>query len=214
MFVAYDDDHQVRSKTFQAEVLHKDATLTGRTELWTAARSVIAESPALGHGFASFWQQGNPDAEGLWRTNGIRGRAGFNFHNQVLDTWVDIGEVGLCVLVGALIYVGAGAIWRTVRRPTLSTAFMTSLLAALYLRLPVESTLIGAGTSPPSFDRHRGQRLFEAEEPSRARSPGARRAAPPRRAPWRHGHARPGGCLPARLPSAAVELGFAARRGP
>ena len=69
---AYDDVTKA-AQTFQAEVLHKDATLTGRTELWTAARSVIAESPALGHGFASFWQQGNPDAEGLWRTNGIRG---------------------------------------------------------------------------------------------------------------------------------------------
>jgi exopolysaccharide production protein ExoQ len=140
---AYDDLEQ-SAQTFQAQVLHKDASLTGRTELWTAATSVIAESPVLGHGYNAFWQQGNVDAEALWRTNGIASRTGFNFHNQFLDSRVDLGDVGLVFLVGTLIYVGVGSIWRAITSPTLSTAFTASLLLALYLRLPVESTLIGA----------------------------------------------------------------------
>lgn len=131
------------AQTFQTQTLHKDSTLTGRTELWTAASSVIAESPIIGHGYNAFWQQGNLDAEGLYRANGIGSRYGFNFHNQFLDAQVDLGEIGLCVLIGTLIYVGGGSMWRATISPTLSGAFMASILVALYSRLPIESTLIG-----------------------------------------------------------------------
>jgi exopolysaccharide production protein ExoQ len=131
------------AQTIQTQVLHKDATLTGRTELWTAAQSVIAESPVVGHGYRAFWLQGNLDAEGLWQQFGISARSGFNFHNQFLETWVDLGEVGLCFLVATLVYVGAGSLWRVMTNPTLSSAFMATILVTLYSRLPVESTLVG-----------------------------------------------------------------------
>ena len=89
--------------------------------------------------------------------------------------------------------MGAGAIWRTISRPTLSTAFMTSLLVALYLRLPVESTLIGAWNLSTFLWIAIGVSAYAvAEEPSRARTPEPARGVPARRAPGRHSPARPG----------------------
>ncbi len=142
LLVAKDIAEQVQE--FQMKVLHKDATLTGRTELWTFARSLIAEKPILGHGFAAFWRQGNLDAEGLWQEFAIGERAGYNFHNQFIETQVDLGLVGLLVLVGTLLYIGIPSMWRAIREPSLENAFAVSILIALYIKLPVESVLIGS----------------------------------------------------------------------
>jgi exopolysaccharide production protein ExoQ len=142
LVVASDVVQQVQD--FQIKVLHKDATLTGRTEIWGFARSLIAERPIIGHGFDAFWRQGNEDAEGLWQRFGIGSRMGFNFHNQFVDTQVDFGMVGLVVLVGSLLLVAIPAVWRSIRMPSLGNAFAISILVALYMKLPVESVLIGA----------------------------------------------------------------------
>ena len=142
LVVAKDVVEQVQG--FQVHVLHKDATLTGRTELWTFAQSLISERPLLGHGAAAFWRQGNEDAEGLWQRFGIGARAGFNFHNQFVEAQVDLGIVGLAVLITTLAAVAIPSIWRAIRRPSLGNALATALLIALYVKLPVESTLIGS----------------------------------------------------------------------
>jgi exopolysaccharide production protein ExoQ len=127
-------------------VLHKSASLTGRSELWDFSRSLIAERPLLGHGFSAFWRQGNLDAEGLWQTYGIASRTGINFHNQFVDVSVDVGLVGLGLFVAALIGIGLPTLWRAVVDPSVSTAFMASLLLGVYARLPVETMLLGPWT--------------------------------------------------------------------
>jgi exopolysaccharide production protein ExoQ len=131
-------------QTFQTGILHKDATITGRTELWHAARSVIAENPVLGHGYAAFWQPKNVDAVALAQTTNAVRHIGFNFHDQFVDAWVDMGVVGMVLLTTVLAFVGGVMIWRALRAPDLENAFLVALLLALYLRLPIESTLIGA----------------------------------------------------------------------
>jgi exopolysaccharide production protein ExoQ len=142
LLVAKDVVEQV--EVFQLNVLHKDATLTGRTGLWDFAHSLISERPILGHGFDAFWRQGNVDAEGLWQQFGIGSRMGFNFHNQFVEAQVDLGRVGLCVLIASLMFVGVPLVWRAIREPSLSIAFAVALLVALYIKLPVESVLIGS----------------------------------------------------------------------
>ena len=76
----------------------KDPTLTGRTYLWERAGDFIADNPVLGKGFAAFWLQGIPDAEGLWEYAGIASRSGFNFHNSIIEILVHLGWLGLFVL--------------------------------------------------------------------------------------------------------------------
>jgi exopolysaccharide production protein ExoQ len=132
--------------SFRQNVLHKSSNLTGRSIFWDYSSSLIAEKPIFGHGFSAFWRQGNLDAEGLYRMFGIGTRTGINFHNQFIDVTVDLGLVGLCLFIVFVVAIGFGSLRRALLEPSVSTAFMTSLLFGLYARLPVESTLIGVWT--------------------------------------------------------------------
>lgn len=84
-------------------VFHKDSSLTGRTYLWYRADELIREHPLLGDGYRSFWIQGNIDAEGLWRYAGIDARAGFNFHNTIIEILVSLGSIGLVIFLGIIL---------------------------------------------------------------------------------------------------------------
>jgi exopolysaccharide production protein ExoQ len=84
-------------------VFGKDSTLTGRTYLWSEGIKVALEKPVLGHGFGSFWTEGNPLAERLWEKFFIPNRTGFHFHSMYVQTFVDFGMVGVAVLIALLL---------------------------------------------------------------------------------------------------------------
>lgn len=80
----------------------KDATLTGRTYLWSEGIKVGLENPVLGHGYSAFWVPGQPSAERYWHEFDIVDRSGFHFHNMFIQTFVDLGGAGLmavCLLL-------------------------------------------------------------------------------------------------------------------
>jgi exopolysaccharide production protein ExoQ len=84
----------------------KDATLTGRTDLWPAVLDKIWERPWLGYGYSGFW--GNWDSESvyIWRVTGWDPP---NAHNGMLDILLDLGLLGLgTYLLGFLFGLGRG----------------------------------------------------------------------------------------------------------
>ncbi|KJS40544.1 MAG: polysaccharide polymerase [Roseovarius sp. BRH_c41] len=99
LLVAVNMDALVRTAL---EMMGKDATLTGRTDLWRMATDLIAQRPLFGVGYQAFWVQGHAPAEALWAQFGIDGRSGFNFHNTYLSNAVEIGLVGVALQVGVL----------------------------------------------------------------------------------------------------------------
>ena len=183
--------------TLRENVLHKSSNLTGRSIFWDYSQSLIAEKPILGHGYSAFWRQGNPDAEGLYQLFGIGNRSGINFHNQFIEVTVDLGLVGLCLFIAFLICIGVGLLWRAVATPSVSTAFMTSLLVGLYARLPVESTLIGVWTIFTLLWFGGGVHAF-APSDSFSRAKGAVVTTTSRLRPWARGSIVPArGHMPA-----------------
>lgn len=122
-----------------AQVFDKDPTLTGRTYLWYRAADLIQEKPALGRGYYAFWQQGNMDAEGLWRYFGIEERGGFTFHNTAVELLVTVGWAGLIVfaLVAAIGVIAL--IKRFVERPSIALLCWMSLLLYMLARTPIET---------------------------------------------------------------------------
>jgi O-antigen ligase len=64
----------------------RNATLTGRTDIWAGLIPEVQERPFLGSGFSSFWTPHN-------RAIHIGGEA----HNGYLDVWLGLGFVGLLV---------------------------------------------------------------------------------------------------------------------
>lgn len=106
----------------------KDATLTGRTDLWDVGLDLIAENPLLGLGYQAFWVQGNPPAELLWAAFGIPTRMGFNFHNMYISNAVEIGVVGLAIEIVMLYGAWIAALIWALREPRAENAFLASFL--------------------------------------------------------------------------------------
>ena len=75
--------------------LGKDATLTGRTQIWAAVMRRIQERPWLGYGYGAVWDDPSPWSPLSW----IIKQAGFrpgHSHNSWLQQWLDLGAAGLC----------------------------------------------------------------------------------------------------------------------
>lgn len=79
------------------EASGRDATLTGRTDLWNDLLRIAAERPLLGVGYGAFWI-GNP--HNLWDVHLWNPTQG---HNGYLDVYVELGGVGVALLVCLII---------------------------------------------------------------------------------------------------------------
>ena len=121
-----------------ARFFDKDPTLTGRTYLWQRAADFIAEKPVFGKGFDTFWQQGNIDAEGLWRYAHIIRRGGFSFHNTFIELLVQVGWFGLTVTCITIIVALALLIARFINKPSMILCFWLGLLVYQMVRMPIE----------------------------------------------------------------------------
>ena len=74
--------------------LGKDATLTGRTQIWAAVMRRIQDRPWLGYGYGAVWDDPSPWSPLAW----IIKQAGFrpgHAHNSWLQQWLDLGALGL-----------------------------------------------------------------------------------------------------------------------
>jgi exopolysaccharide production protein ExoQ len=71
--------------------LGKDATLTGRTDLWEFVKICISQRPLLGWGFSAFWLSTNPAAAEI-STN--LGWSVPQAHNGLYELLLEVGGVG------------------------------------------------------------------------------------------------------------------------
>ncbi len=75
-------------------LLGKDATLTGRTKIWSAVLRLIGEQPWRGYGYAAVWSDDSGHGPLAW----IVKQAGYkpeHSHNGWLEQWLGMGYVGL-----------------------------------------------------------------------------------------------------------------------
>ncbi len=85
------------------ELLGKDPTLTGRTDIWEALLRSISDKPWLGYGYDVFWRGEYGPA--YWVRVATEWKVP-SAHNGWLETALSIGVIGLAV---AVVYVAAGA---------------------------------------------------------------------------------------------------------
>lgn len=77
---------------FIFEMLGRDPSLTGRTDIWAALTDVIADRPWFGYGYGAFWTEGSLAAEYVreqtqWRVP--------TAHNGWLELWLGVGAIGV-----------------------------------------------------------------------------------------------------------------------
>ena len=73
------------------ELLGKDPTLTGRTDLWALVMPNIFQKPFLGWGYMAFWSTGNPAA---MQISDALGWVVPQAHNGILEMLLNVGLVG------------------------------------------------------------------------------------------------------------------------
>jgi O-antigen ligase len=81
-------------------LLGRDATLTGRTDLWPILPEVIGEHPILGWGYAAFWQASNDVVARIWAEVGWQPP---HAHNGFLEVAIDLGLLGLSLTCAMLL---------------------------------------------------------------------------------------------------------------
>lgn len=133
--------HWIAFSTFVLDATGKDLTLTGRTELWASALSLIEQRPLLGVGYQAFWVQGHADAELLWYMFGIESRNGFNFHNMFLSNAVEVGILGALLQTGLLfaatLYAGVWAVRQGAAIPATLFALCFSAVLGSLIEVPL-----------------------------------------------------------------------------
>jgi len=127
---------------FMSEVLHKDATLTGRTYLWERANELIAQRPLLGYGFQAIWLGETSDTIGLLRWSGKTDGRTFNFHNTYLQMAVDIGIVGASLLALTIIATTVAGLFKFIQRPNVAESFVFSFFITMISRSFTEVVLV------------------------------------------------------------------------
>ena len=68
----------------RASAAGRDATLTGRTQVWASLVPILMKSPIVGGGFGVFW---TPERRDLFQISGA--------HNGYLDVLLGLGFVGI-----------------------------------------------------------------------------------------------------------------------
>ena len=114
----------------------KDSTLTGRTYLWSEGLRAVGEAPFVGVGYQAYWVQGFSEAERLWEEFYIPTRSGFHFHNTFIEALVELGYVGLVLLVMTMVGVIGGHLKRLLMERRNEESF---LLLGIVLMLAVRA---------------------------------------------------------------------------
>lgn len=119
-------------------VLGKDATLTGRTDLWRQAINYIEERPVLGYGYGAFWE---PSARASEKVRAAVGWDAPHSHNGVLDVWLDVGLIGVLSLFAGYLLALRRA-WAGLRAHlTMDGVWAMSFLLMLFLGNTTESSV-------------------------------------------------------------------------
>lgn len=84
------------------ELLGRDPTMTGRTTMWEFGYSAIAERPLVGWGFSAYFNTSYGAEPSRYVPQFVDYEIA-HFHNSYIQTGVDLGIIGLMMLVAVLV---------------------------------------------------------------------------------------------------------------
>jgi O-antigen ligase len=115
------------------QVLNRDMTLTGRTELWADVIAEGSKRPFLGYGYGNFWTEGRLWDKYTWEPN--------QGHNGFIDTFVNLGLIGVVLLAAFLLTSSAYNLYVYKRNPSFGSYRMILFVLILMANF-TESSLL------------------------------------------------------------------------
>ncbi|QKQ72545.1 O-antigen ligase [Nostoc sp. TCL240-02] len=116
----------------------KDATLTGRAELWPVVLEMIGKKPWLGYGYGVFWEKSSESSIVLQTVQWDAPNA----HNGFLDLWLSLGLLGFLVFIIGFVINLFKAIYLIRRNQTSESIWLLVYLTFMILSNLTESTLL------------------------------------------------------------------------
>lgn len=85
-------------------LLGRDTTLTGRTDIWKGALSLVT-NPLIGTGFESFWL-----GDRVERFIAVFGAFGYEAHSGYVEIYLDLGIIGVILLIFLIFHAYKNAV--------------------------------------------------------------------------------------------------------
>jgi exopolysaccharide production protein ExoQ len=123
---------------FTVDVMGRDRTLSGRLYVWALCVVMGLRRRWLGYGYGSFWLGPSGPSASIWRALHWPSP---NAHNGFLDVFLDIGLVGLFVLLAQCAYVFWQAVKLARRGKTPDTLWPMSYLLIFFIDNLAESDM-------------------------------------------------------------------------
>jgi O-antigen ligase len=118
------------------EMLGRDMTLTTRVPIWQDLLQ-LTSNPLIGAGYESFWL--DPRLQGFWEEHGGIRQA----HNGYLETYLNLGVVGLTLLLGSIL-AGFSKVYQSLKsRQHGSGIFRLCLITPVIVYNWTEATFVG-----------------------------------------------------------------------
>jgi len=120
------------------KMLGRDATLTGRTQIWNALVPYASKKILFGYGFGGFW------------TTSLREQISVSAHSGYLDTILNVGIIGLLIFAAFLIS-SAKIIAKTIKDNWQEAVLLLSIIFMYLVHNITESSLGHLGSFPSSL---------------------------------------------------------------
>jgi O-antigen ligase len=121
------------------ELIDRDPTLTGRTDVWVAS-VLTSDRSWLGYGYGAFWRGVDGPSLSVWKLSGWEA---FYSHNGFLDVWLDLGFFGLGVVVLGIAITFRSALLRWKAHPLPENLWHVLFLLYLIVSNLSEGTILG-----------------------------------------------------------------------
>ncbi|PWB82112.1 MAG: hypothetical protein C3F08_00445 [Candidatus Methylomirabilota bacterium] len=117
-------------------------TLTGRIPLWAECLDYVTERPWTGYGFNGFWTE-----ERVMDVSKSQDWINFSGHSVYLDTVLNLGIVGLALLVAVLLSALSSGVRRVKRSPDVVSSFLVAVILLICIDGLLSSVVIESGFS-------------------------------------------------------------------
>jgi exopolysaccharide production protein ExoQ len=125
------------------DMVGKDATFTGRTQLWIGAEMAAQEHPWLGVGVEGFWQYDTGLAQTLNENNFKDYGTKLSFHNAFLEVRVHLGWIGLVLFVLIVAWCTIRIVLFWLQQGTVENSGLLLITAVIFVAAFTESYLWG-----------------------------------------------------------------------